>query len=71
MSILKQRTGDDDVKAHAIRHIESTGSFEYCRRKLAALMAEARGIAVAMGGGIDHVEGIDRIVAMIGLNRDS
>ncbi|RHZ58541.1 hypothetical protein CDV55_100506 [Aspergillus turcosus] len=42
MNILKQKPEDEDVKRYAIRIIESTGSFDYCRKKLAGLTAEAR-----------------------------
>lgn len=69
LSILKQRTEDDDVKLFAIRRIESTGSFEYTRQKIVELMAEAKIVAKATSEDID-CKGIDRIVEMIGINSE-
>lgn len=67
LSILKQRTEDVDVKSFAIRYIESTGSFEYTRQKIAELMVEAKEQVRKLGGEEDYVKGIDDIVEMIGL----
>ncbi|KAH7044066.1 geranylgeranyl pyrophosphate synthetase AtmG [Macrophomina phaseolina] len=66
-SILKQRTDDNDVKEFAIRYIESTGSFEYCRQRLAELAAEARELAKNMEGTATHAQGIERILGMLGI----
>lgn len=41
INILKQKTTDDGVKRYAISFMESTGSFEYCRRKLRELKSKA------------------------------
>lgn len=67
LSILKQRTEDHDVKRFAIRYIESTGSFDYTRQKISELMTEAKKEAKHIGGEVDHVKGVSRIVEMIGL----
>ncbi|KAM4067158.1 polyprenyl synthetase domain-containing protein [Hirsutella rhossiliensis] len=67
-SILKQRTTDPDVKLFAVEYIESTGSFDHCRRKLAELTAEARALVESMGDSSDeHVKVIDHILGMLGL----
>ncbi|KAK1143958.1 geranylgeranyl pyrophosphate synthetase [Aspergillus melleus] len=42
VSILKQRSEDEALKAYAVRYMETTGSFGYCRETLAGLMGEAR-----------------------------
>jgi geranylgeranyl diphosphate synthase, type III len=69
-SILKQRTGDVDVKRFAVSYIESTGSFEHCRRTLADLTAKAKALVndvddptQASGSAV-----IDKILAMLGLD---
>lgn len=41
INILKQKTTDDGVKRYAVSFMESTGSFEYCRRKLRELKSKA------------------------------
>ncbi|KAF4302311.1 Polyprenyl synthetase [Botryosphaeria dothidea] len=64
LNILRQRTEDEDVKRFAIQYIESTGSFSYCRERLADLTAEAREIVQGMGGKTKHV---DKLVEMLGL----
>ncbi|KAE8340171.1 hypothetical protein BDV24DRAFT_152188 [Aspergillus arachidicola] len=42
LSILKQRSEDLTVRKYAVEHIESTGSFDYCERKIALLLQQAR-----------------------------
>ncbi|KAF4276710.1 hypothetical protein CNMCM8689_005943 [Aspergillus fumigatus] len=60
MNILKQKTEDEDVKRYAVRIIESTGSFDHCRKKLENLTAEAREILKDFGdlGNTDGLKGI-------------
>lgn len=41
INILKQKTEDDDVKRYAVKYMEGTGSFEYCRVVLRDLKAKA------------------------------
>ena len=41
MNILKQKTTDMEVKKYAVRYMEKTGSFEYCRMVLGELHAQA------------------------------
>ncbi|KAH6951290.1 hypothetical protein HG530_013938 [Fusarium avenaceum] len=67
-SILKQRTTDIDVKLFAVGYIESTGSFEHCRRKLVELTAEARTIMETVADGqSEDMKVVDHILGMIGL----
>ncbi|KAJ5203204.1 hypothetical protein N7449_005283 [Penicillium cf. viridicatum] len=42
LNILRQRSTEYSLKCHAVRYMESTGSFLYCRKKLACLVQEAR-----------------------------
>ncbi|PYI03146.1 terpenoid synthase [Aspergillus sclerotiicarbonarius CBS 121057] len=41
LNILRQRSEDESVKKYAVEYIQSTGSFEYCRERLAGLLDEA------------------------------
>ncbi|KAL4995022.1 isoprenoid synthase domain-containing protein [Aspergillus recurvatus] len=41
LSILRQRSDDDSLKAYAVDYITSTGSFTYSHEKLGSLIAEA------------------------------
>lgn len=67
-SILKQRTMDADVKLFAVGYIESTGSFEHCRKKLAELTAEARAVIESMSDNTsENVKVVDCILGMLGL----
>lgn len=42
LSILKQRSEDITVRKYAVEYIDSTGSFDYCERKIISLMQQAR-----------------------------
>lgn len=42
LHILKQKTEDEQVKRYAVAYMESTGSFEYCRKVLGTLMERAK-----------------------------
>jgi geranylgeranyl diphosphate synthase type 3 len=42
LNILKQKTEDEQVKKYAVSYMESTGSFEYCRKVLNTLMERAK-----------------------------
>ncbi|EAW13638.1 geranylgeranyl pyrophosphate synthase spyE [Aspergillus clavatus NRRL 1] len=66
MSILKQKPEDEDVKRYAIRIIESTGSFDYCRQKLASLTAEAREMLAGFGD-LEEVAGLNSILDFLEL----
>ncbi|GAQ12099.1 geranylgeranyl pyrophosphate synthase [Aspergillus lentulus] len=66
MSILKQKTEDEDVKRYAVRIVESTGSFDYCRKRLASLTAEAREILKDFGD-LGHTEELKGILDFLEL----
>lgn len=42
LNIIKQKPNDDEVKKYAVRYMENTGSFEYCRNVLETLEVRAR-----------------------------
>lgn len=50
INILKQKTKDSEVKKYAVKYMESTGSFDYCRVVLRELKAQA----VALIKDLDH-----------------
>lgn len=43
LNILEKKTEDVHVKKYAVKYMEGTGSFEYCRQVLATLMERATG----------------------------
>ncbi|KAJ5395611.1 terpenoid synthase [Penicillium crustosum] len=53
IQILKLKTKDEVIKQYAVRYIESTGSFVYCREKLDMYLEEAnetfRGLEMLLG----------------------
>ncbi|KAK8073458.1 geranyl geranyl pyrophosphate synthase [Apiospora phragmitis] len=56
---------DEDVKRYAISYIESTGSFEHCRRKIEELVCEARACVQDMSP--EDAKVAEAIMAMVGL----
>jgi geranylgeranyl diphosphate synthase type 3 len=46
LNILKQKTTDEEVKRYAVKYMESTGSFEYCRKVLKTLGERARKLVI-------------------------
>jgi geranylgeranyl diphosphate synthase, type III len=42
LNILKQKTTDEEVKRYAVKYMEITGSFEYCKKVLETLGERAR-----------------------------
>ncbi|RAK75889.1 FPP/GGPP synthase family protein [Aspergillus fijiensis CBS 313.89] len=51
LHILRQRTTDEAVKTFAVRQMEATGSFRYCRQKISRLMGEVRAIVAGLDAG--------------------
>ena len=51
LNILKQKTEDVEVKRYAVRYMEGTGSFEYCRVVLGELKRRAVGMIEALDEG--------------------
>jgi geranylgeranyl diphosphate synthase type 3 len=43
LNILRQKSGDEEVKRYAVSYMESKGSFAYCREVLRELGKEAQG----------------------------
>lgn len=62
INILKQKTTDDEVKKYAVKHMESTGSFEYCRKILRDLHEKALAMIDAIDGGHGQGAGIKLIL---------
>ncbi|KAI9055779.1 hypothetical protein LZ554_000720 [Drepanopeziza brunnea f. sp. 'monogermtubi'] len=50
LSILRQKTDDEQVKRYAVSYMEGTGSFEYCRKVLGTLMERARVLVGSLDG---------------------
>ena len=57
MNILKQKTEDHEVKKYAVKYMESTGSFEYCRIVLRELKQRALGMIETLDAGEDGAAG--------------
>ena len=61
INILKQKTTDEEVKKYAVKYMESTGSFEYCRvilrdlKEKAWMMVEEIDEGTGQGAGIKTV----------------
>ncbi|KAG8526718.1 uncharacterized protein KY384_008147 [Bacidia gigantensis] len=51
INILKQKTTDNEVKRYAVKYMEKTGSFEYCRTVLRELEGKALGMVEEIDGG--------------------
>lgn len=62
MNILKQKTTDDSVKRYAVSYMESTGSFEYCRKTLRDLSDKAITTLDTIDQGAGHGAGVRRIL---------
>lgn len=62
INILKQKTTDDVVKRYAISYMESTGSFEYCRRRLRSLQEKALQLTDVVDEGTGRGAGLRRIL---------
>ena len=62
LNILKQKTKDDVVKRYAVSYMESTGSFEYCRRTLRDLKEKAIQMIDIVDEGAGRGVGVRRIL---------
>lgn len=62
INILKQKTTDDEVKKYAVKHMERTGSFEYCRKVMADLNERALSLIEALDEGMGQGAGIKKIL---------
>lgn len=61
LNILKQKTTDEQVKQYAVKYMESTGSFEYCKKVLKTLAERARKLVIEVdshdGGSVEDGKG--------------
>jgi geranylgeranyl diphosphate synthase type 3 len=62
LNILKQKTDDEQVKRYAVKYMEGTGTFEYCRKVLETLMQRARRLVEELDDGGDKGKGVLRIL---------
>ncbi|KAL4918464.1 isoprenoid synthase domain-containing protein [Aspergillus aurantiobrunneus] len=67
MNILRQRPEDTTIKQYAIKIIESTGSFAYCREKLAAQANQARTLIEGLPVRAEDVGGLENILDLLEL----
>lgn len=58
INILKQKTTDDEVKKYAVKYMESTGSFEYCKVILRDLKEKALVMVEELDGGTGQGAGV-------------
>ncbi|KAI1081299.1 isoprenoid synthase domain-containing protein [Whalleya microplaca] len=62
LSILKQRTADEEVKRYAVKYMESTGTFEYTKKVLTILIERSRKLADQIDDGRGKSSGIHKIL---------
>lgn len=62
INILKQKTQDDEVKRYAVKYMESTGSFEYCKKVVKELRAKAVNLIDVLDDGSGQGEDIKKIL---------
>lgn len=62
INILKQKTTDDAVKKYAVSYMESTGSFDYCRKILRDLKEKAIAMIDTIDQGAGQGVGVRRIL---------
>lgn len=62
LNILKQKTDDEQVKRYAVKYMEGTGTFDYCRKVLETLMQRARRLVEELDDGGDKGKGVLRIL---------
>ncbi len=58
INILKQKTTDEEVKKYAVKYMESTGSFEYCKVILRNLKEKALAMVEEIDEGTGHGAGV-------------
>lgn len=62
LHILKQKTEDEDVKRYAVAYMESTGTFEYCRKVLGTLTERARKLVDELDEGTGKGVGVLKVL---------
>ena len=58
INILKQKPTDDEVKKYAVKYMESTGSFEYCKVVLRDLREKALAMVEEIDEGMGQGAGV-------------
>jgi geranylgeranyl diphosphate synthase type 3 len=62
INILKQKTQDDEVKRYAVKYMEGTGSFEYCKKVVRELRGKAVRLIDVLDDGSGQGEEIKKIL---------
>lgn len=62
INILKQKTTDEEVKRYAVRYMEKTGSFDYCKKVIKELQEKAFGMIEDIDDGKKAGEGVKAIL---------
>ena len=65
INILKQRTNDDQVKQYAVAYMKNTGSFEYCKKTVAALTQRALAAVEAVDAGAGEGGGVKQMITTL------
>lgn len=65
INILKQKPTDEEVKRYAVKYMEGTGSFEYCRRVLETLGERAKKMCEELDGEAREESGVRGILDML------
>ncbi|KAL9101578.1 MAG: hypothetical protein Q9163_003178 [Psora crenata] len=68
MNILKQKTTDEEVKKYAVKYMEKTGSFEYCKTVLKILHTKALQMIKSVDEGKGEGDGVRRILEKMAVN---
>ncbi len=67
INILKLKPEDEQVKRYAVTYMESTGSFEYCRKVLTTLTERAKKLVEELDGGESRGKGVLKILDKFGV----
>ena len=62
INILKQKTQDEEVKKYAVKYMESTGSFDYCRKVIRELKTKAATLITEMDAGTGRGAEVKKIL---------
>ncbi|KAH8797664.1 geranylgeranyl pyrophosphate synthase-like protein [Xylogone sp. PMI_703] len=65
MNILRQRTDNFRLKQHALSYIESTGSFEYTKRRISEMIAKATQLVKDMNTGGNKSDQLFEILELL------
>ena len=62
INIIKQKPTDDTIKRYAVSYMESTGSFDYCRKVIKDLIEKALSMVNTVDSGAGESEGVKAIL---------